>query len=715
MTNTATLRDKSGAPVPFLGSDVEALIGDAVATTRITQRYRNAEARPIEVIYTFPLPDRAVLLDFEIKLGDRLLAGRIVELVAAKRRYEEAIDSGDSAVLVQSLGQGLFSASLGNLMPGEEASITFRYATENLWEDGHLAWRLPTVIAPRYGDSRLSPEQEPVWGRTTDNRATVRIVVEGAAAAATIGSPTHEIGVAYEPGRARVNLLRGDIAMDRDIVLNLEHHSVVSTAQMAQDQDGVLVWASFIPSSEAWASDRPNALDIVIDCSGSMQGTSISVARQALERIVARLGPRDRFNLIRFGNEVETLFLQRVAAEPGNLARAEAALRSLQADMGGTEIAAALRRVWHSGEPAGDLILITDGHVHGGDALIAEARAAGVRIFAIGVGSQVQETLVRGLAEATGGAAELVSPGESMAEAIARQFRRIKSGAMGSVHLDWGTTPITTVPVPRRLFAGDTVHVAARFPTRPTGHVALSAHRADGRPIEARIDLGAATWLEGEAAATLVRIEAARRLDGIAQNWRSSEPGPEREAMGKAGLAIALQHGLMSPWTGMIVVRENDAKAGDAPPTRVVAQMAPAGMDMMATARGGRLTLLASLSPAPASSAPRGSMPKVASGWLGNSPATDPPRADGTPARGIARQRFVARLRNHLRKRGIPRRIDELVDLRLEAGLETLLRRLALSYQEADVVRTFVRLLTEGNASVPDVPEPLVEALRGGL
>ena len=727
MTSSAILRDASGAAVPFLGAHVEAVIGDAMATTRVTQRYRNREPKPIEVVYTFPLPDRAVLLGFDIKLGDRQLAGRIVEAVSAARQYEEAVGAGDSAVLVQSLGQGLFAASIGNLMPGEEAAITFRYAVENRWDDGRLSWRLPTVIAPRYGDSGLLAEQEPVTDTAADHRLTISIAVEGAAASAAITSPSHAIDVAHVDGRAIVRLPRGEIAMDRDIILSLAHSRVVSTAQAAADGDGVLVWASFIPTTEAWSSDTAAVLDIVLDCSGSMQGSSISVARQALERIVAGLKPRDRFNVIRFGSEVEALFPARVAATGQALADAEAALRTVQADMGGTEIGAALRRVWQGGGERGDVILITDGHVHNGNAMIAEAKAAGSRIFTIGVGSQVQESLVRGLAEATGGAVELVAPGEAMAEAIARQFRRIKAGAVGAVSLAWETPPVEPPAPPRSLFAGDTVHIAARFKSRPQGAVTLTATRADGRPISARLDLGRADWLDGEAGATLVRIEAARRLEAIASDWRRCESGPERDALARKGLAIALAHGLMSPWTGMIVVRENAEKSTEAPSTRIVAQMSPAGMDMVAASRGAAPVMAQmaySMAP-PSARSHVGSAFGGSPGWLSRLRSlgqpkpgqSGSPRASpdaGSPS-GIARQRFVVRLRSYLRKRGMPHRIDDLVELRLEAALETLLRRLARTHKEADVVRAFVRLLTDGSVPAGEAPERLVEALRAGL
>jgi Ca-activated chloride channel family protein len=44
------------------------------------------------------------------------------------------------------------------------------------------------------------------------------------------------------------------------------------------------------------------------------------------------------------------------------------------------------------------------------------------RVFAVGVGSAVAEEMLRRLAQETGGACELVSPREGMAEKIARHL-----------------------------------------------------------------------------------------------------------------------------------------------------------------------------------------------------------------------------------------------------------------------------------------------------
>ena len=52
----------------------------------------------------------------------------MVEKKEAERDYEEAIDKGDTAIMLERAGNGLCTLNLGNLMAGETAVIRYRYA-----------------------------------------------------------------------------------------------------------------------------------------------------------------------------------------------------------------------------------------------------------------------------------------------------------------------------------------------------------------------------------------------------------------------------------------------------------------------------------------------------------------------------------------------------------------------------------------------------------
>jgi hypothetical protein len=62
----------------------EAELTDLMADVTVTQTYRNPHETPIEAVYTFPLPVDGVLLDVEAVLGERRLAGTVVEKTDAK-------------------------------------------------------------------------------------------------------------------------------------------------------------------------------------------------------------------------------------------------------------------------------------------------------------------------------------------------------------------------------------------------------------------------------------------------------------------------------------------------------------------------------------------------------------------------------------------------------------------------------------------------------
>lgn len=57
-------------------------------------------------------------------------------------------------------------------------------------------------------------------------------------------------------------------------------------------------------------------------------------------------------------------------------------------------------------------------------------------MFAIGLGSAPAEGSLREVAEKTGGAGELVSAGQSVAEVIVRMFRRLRSPRCSGVVVD---------------------------------------------------------------------------------------------------------------------------------------------------------------------------------------------------------------------------------------------------------------------------------------
>src|SRR5262245_60770419 len=114
------LMTERGAPVPLLGVSLTGEVFGAQARLTVRQRYRNDETRPIEAIYTFPLPSDSVLCGFAMECAGRRLTGEVKEREEAFQTYDDAISAGHGAALLEQERRNVFTANVGNLLPGEE-------------------------------------------------------------------------------------------------------------------------------------------------------------------------------------------------------------------------------------------------------------------------------------------------------------------------------------------------------------------------------------------------------------------------------------------------------------------------------------------------------------------------------------------------------------------------------------------------------------------
>ena len=396
----SALTGLEGERVALCDVSVSAVLQDLLAEVTVSQTYRNDERVNIEAVYTFPLPLDAVLLELEVEIGARVLKGVVVEKKAAEEKYEDAVEAGDAAVMLEAIEPGLFTMNVGNLLPQETAKITFRYAILYRWAGDRLRFFLPTTIAPRFGESPHLPHQAPEASLTVENQFSLRVEVLGALRDAQFVCPSHAVELVKSAESIVLSLRQPKAVMDRDFILNVKAPQATrSFVLCGQDGDGLAAVASFQPFFPGLQQPRPLNLAIVIDCSGSMQGDSMEQAKQALEGILDGLQPHDRIALIAFGNSTNVLSDRPLPCNKTNLAKAKRFAKALDANMGGTEIGNALREAYAVAgrSESVDIFLVTDGEVSDWETVVDEAKKSGHRIFTVGVGSAVSEAFVREL------------------------------------------------------------------------------------------------------------------------------------------------------------------------------------------------------------------------------------------------------------------------------------------------------------------------------
>jgi Ca-activated chloride channel family protein len=569
----ATLCNSQGDPLILKDVAITGELRGAMFEAHVRQTFSNPTKTHAEVVYSFPLPWGATLLGVEVQLGQVKLNGTVVAKAQAEELYEANLSKGDAAIMLERGNDGHYVLHLGNLAPGEQCVIDMHYGQLLQFEQSGLRLAIPTVIAPRYGDAvrdgGLAPYQVPETDLLAEYDFSLTLNLHGDLVNTRIASPSHPISMVNHAADHMLTVaLAKQSYLDRDFILVLDQLAQCSVATIAPDyvdEKTFVTTASFSPSIPN-AKAQKTAVKILVDCSGSMSGGSIQAARRALMAIVKKFNTGDKFSLSKFGSSVEHRSKSLWTASEQSRLGAEKWIGELQADMGGTDMLDAIESTFalaHS-SPC-DVLLITDGQIHGVDLMIKKAKDSKHRVFSVGIGSSPSENLLRRLAVETNGACDFVATGEAVEPAIVRMFNRLRSPAVTKVSVQWpeGFTPKLLTKVDTTAFDGDTLHASAWFSTKPIGRITLLGQLVGQDTVQ---ELGSVEINQTVATSTaLSRLAAAGQMQHLASATKATK--------------LALDYQLVTEHTNFLMLHERSAKekASNMPELYKVKQMLPAG------------------------------------------------------------------------------------------------------------------------------------------
>lgn len=562
-------------PVPLEGVKVQATIRDCAVRVVLEQRYRNHESQPIEAVYVFPLDEAAAVCGFEASIGGTRVRAEALEREQAFERYDDALASGLGAYLLDQERPDVFSASIGNLPPGGEVVVTITTVAELQLEGDSVRFVLPTTVSPRY-----APAEDQVGvGRSVEDLLNppvaaavpygleLRVDVEMGAPLLAVESPSHAIRVELDGARAQVSLGERLATLDRDFVLLLQAPALGEPrAWLERDEHGLAALVAFRPRFEAGPS--PSELVFVVDRSGSMEGTSIEEARNALQLCLRSLTSDQRFNVVGFGSTHELLFPDSRPYDEQSFEQAQRHAARLQADLGGTELLPALEAVFSRPALTGlprQVFVLTDGEVTNTEAVIALARqhSESTRVFTFGLGAGASQHLVKGLARAGCGAAEFIAPGERLEGKVLRQLQRALQPALTEVALDWGGRVLAQAPfhVPP-VFDGGRLLAYGRVRGEGPFEVVLRARAASG-PREWRVALDPQAATPGSLISTLcARAEIRDLEEGMSalHDRRGSlqDRGQGGGRVKREIVRLGVTYGLASRHTSFVAVEQRE-------------------------------------------------------------------------------------------------------------------------------------------------------------
>ncbi|QSQ11246.1 VIT domain-containing protein [Myxococcus landrumensis] len=595
----AGLMTNSGLQIPLQGVEVTGELLGGHARVRVRQRYRNNETSPVEAIYTFPLPSDATLSAFTMTCAGRRVEGIVKEREEAFQTYDDALAAGHGAALLDQERSNVFTAQVGNLLPSEETIIEVEFLQAVTAEEGSVRWMLPTLVAPRYIPGGTSQDRtghgtaEPTSSVPDADRITPPIgnvsyglrmdLLVDLGREVVVESPSHAITLTKEsPTRTRVGFSRGEVALDRDLVLSLRSPdtSAVFTPLVTHRQGnspGTFA-LTVVPDLLSHATAIPKQEVIfLVDVSGSMDGDSLPQAKAALRLCLRHLRETDRFNIIAFESSYHSFQPQPVPFTQRTLEDADRWVDALQAN-GGTELLKPLEFAARTA-PDGVLVLLTDGQVGNEEqilrAVLAERKTA--RVYSFGIGTNVSDALLRDLARQTNGDVEFIHPGERIDEKVVAQFSRALAPRVTELQATFeGVEGVELAPAELpAMVDGIPWTLMGRYPTPGFGKVTLRG-RSGREPFALSVNVH---FPDASDRPAVEKLWAAERIKG----WQDAGlTGRRADAMKKRIVELAVAHQIVTRYTSFVVVeqRTGDRRTSGQPETRVVPVNAPAGWAM---------------------------------------------------------------------------------------------------------------------------------------
>ncbi len=150
-TGLLLMDEESGGllPAPLISSLIELDVTGLVARGRVRQFFDNPTEQWLSGVYVFPLPENAAVDGMRIRVGDRVLEGRIAERKQAEAIYQEAQRDGFKASLLAQGRPDRFTLAVANIGPGEEIEVELELGFEVRFVGGRFRLRCPLVVGGR--------------------------------------------------------------------------------------------------------------------------------------------------------------------------------------------------------------------------------------------------------------------------------------------------------------------------------------------------------------------------------------------------------------------------------------------------------------------------------------------------------------------------------------------------------------------------------------
>ncbi len=539
---------------------VNVEINNQVAVTEIDQEFKNPFSFEIEGTYLFPIPEGASISEFAMWVGNKRVTGEILEADKARKIYEDIVRQMKDPALLEYVGRNMFKARIYPIPARGRKRVELKYEEVLKYDFGLMRYEYP-LDTERFSNSPL--EEVVIIVKLKTSQPIINIY-----------SPTHPIEVKkIDATTAEISYEAKNLKPDKNFVLYYSVSDSDFGVSMLDyrgfNEDGFFMMMVAPGKVKEDTKINPKNITFILDTSGSMAGKKIEQAKNALKFCLNSLNKEDKFNVINFSSNVYLFQEQLIGVNKESISEALEYVDGLKA-RGGTDINNALKKGLdffgkNSNRP-NYIVFITDGEPTVGVTEnieiiknIKKANNNKVRIFAFGVGYNLNTILLDKLGKDNYGLADYITPDENIEIKISNFYAKISDPLLSDVKLK--IAGIKTYDIyPGQvsdIFAGSQLIIVGRYKGSGTKEVTLEGKRS-GIKISYQFDV---TFdQKSKKHKYIPRLWAIRKigylLEEIKLNGENKELVEEITRLGK-------KYGIVTPYTSFLITEEEKKEVAE--------------------------------------------------------------------------------------------------------------------------------------------------------
>lgn len=537
-----------GLRIPYQRVDV--LIENQIATTHIDQLFVNDNDWMLEGVYLFPLPVGATVSQLTMWVDGVPIEAKILPRDEARQIYNTIVSQLRDPALLEYVGTEAIQANVFPIPPQGQRRIEIEYQQVLPADNGLIHY--------------VYPQSTKLYTNLPLEQQSIRVEIRSNEAIRTVYSASHPVAenrlsdfntiVGYEDSMVQANT-------DYELYYGVSPESIglnlLTFKEVGQDGFFLLLAAPSVVVDETQIVARDILL--VVDTSGSMEGEKMAQAQAAVASIIDNLRPFDRVNIISFSTGVRTYL---PALTPvGDAGDPTQFINSLEA-LGGTNISQALLEALSQVDESRPttILFLTDGLPTEGVvdvptllSAVDRATPANVRLFAFGVGDDVDTYLLDSLTSTHRGTTSYVRPYERIDEEVESLFTKISTPVLADIQLDFGGITVeqmypSTLP---DLFAGTQLVLVGRYRQDGPATITLSGD-VNGTPQTF-------TYSDTQFRASggdefIPRLWATRAIGALLQQIRLQGETPE---LVTSIVNLSVRYGIITPYTSYLIEEDD--------------------------------------------------------------------------------------------------------------------------------------------------------------